>query len=94
MCSQRRAPGGSLADDLHRGVPEVVEDGVNGFTLPLEATGEDFAERIARLLEDPARYAALVRTTRARYDAEFTWEVWAQRFGERVLAPLLGERSG
>ncbi|MCA8922536.1 MAG: glycosyltransferase family 4 protein [Planctomycetes bacterium] len=76
------------------GVPEVVEDGVNGFTLPLEATGEDFAERIARLLEDPARYAALVRTTRARYDAEFTWEVWAQRFGERVLAPLLGERSG
>jgi len=71
------------------GVPEVVLDGVNGRTLPLEAEGKAYADLVVELLADPARYAALVRGSRERFETVLNWDVWARRVEDEVLAPLL-----
>ena len=77
------------------GIPEVVEDGVTGLLVPFDpvdgATREPrdpdgfaraLAERIDRLLADPAAAAAMGAAGRARVVAEFGWG----RIAERVCA--------
>lgn len=59
------------------GVP--VRDGINGFALPPGSGAEDFAARILACLEAPESYAALVRSSRAEYEARLNWDAWGQR---------------
>lgn len=60
------------------GTPEVVREGVTGFTLPWEATGADYAATIARALALPGGLPALRRLVRADFDARLNWMVWAR----------------
>jgi glycosyltransferase involved in cell wall biosynthesis len=60
------------------GTPTAVQDGVTGFTLPLGARGEDFAERICSVVQDPGQYERLSLNCRARYESEANWDAWAQ----------------
>jgi len=73
------------------GIVEVVDDGVTGLLVPIEAgddaTGEprdpaafaqDFAERLNELVRDPARAAAMGRAGRARVIERFAWPAIAQ----------------
>jgi glycosyltransferase involved in cell wall biosynthesis len=61
------------------GVPAAVRDGENGFVLPRDASGADYATAIARVFRDPAAYRALARSSRATYEALLNWDVWGQR---------------
>lgn len=70
------------------GVPTIVEDGVNGFLLPLEARGEAYAEVIARAIADPEGYRRLRASSRARYEARYNWEVAGETFGRLVREAL------
>lgn len=47
------------------GLPEVVEDGVNGFLCPVGAVGE-MAEKAIQLLTDESRFEAFRQNARAR----------------------------
>jgi glycosyltransferase involved in cell wall biosynthesis len=60
------------------GVSEVIQDGVNGFTLPHEARGEAYAEVIARLYHDTPVYNHLVRASRERFETQLNWDTWGQ----------------
>jgi glycosyltransferase involved in cell wall biosynthesis len=60
------------------GVPEVVHDGENGFTLPYEARGEVYAERIASVYRDTALYKRLVQTSREAYETRLNWDNWGE----------------
>ncbi|MEZ6188792.1 MAG: glycosyltransferase family 4 protein [Planctomycetota bacterium] len=71
------------------GVPEVVQDGVNGFCFPLEARGEVYAERIAQLLADPPAYRALCASSRQRFEQALNWDAWAAGMAE-IVRGLLG----
>ncbi|PCJ49773.1 MAG: glycosyl transferase [Gammaproteobacteria bacterium] len=64
------------------GIP--VFDGVNGHALPGNAKPEDFADTIAKYLNDPSRYAALRRSTRRIWENELNWDAW----GKSVAAQL------
>lgn len=66
------------------GVPTIVEDGVNGFLLPLEARGAAYAEVIERAIADPDAYRRLRASSRARYEARFNWESAGETFGRLV----------
>jgi glycosyltransferase involved in cell wall biosynthesis len=53
------------------GVREVVEDGVNGFLLDVDASTDAFAEALRRLLQEPAlarRFSDAVRARAKDYD--------------------------
>ena len=60
------------------GVCGAVENGVNGYRLPLSASAEEYANLILGLWGDPEQYARLMRSTRARYEDSLNWSVWAQ----------------
>ena len=61
------------------GVPDVVIDGRNGYTLPEKARGDDYARLILDLFRDRARYAELRRTSRSEFDDRLNWDTWGNR---------------
>lgn len=58
------------------GVHEIILNDYNGYTLPLEAQGNDFAEIIEKLVKNPIRLRELSSNARKRYEDELNWEKW------------------
>ena len=63
------------------GVSEVIQDGVNGYTLPHNALGDAYAEVIARLYHDTPAYNRLVKTCRECFETRLNWDSWGQAAG-------------
>ena len=63
------------------GVPDVIVEGENGFLLPPEASGADYARVIAGLLGDQPRLVALRKSSRDRFERHLNWDVWGRAFG-------------
>jgi glycosyltransferase involved in cell wall biosynthesis len=76
------------------GISSFVEQGVNGYMLPLTATGEDFAQLIAQLMADPAHYQRLRLQSRDQYEIRLNWDVWAQHLCKELLARQLIPAEG
>ena len=74
------------------GMAEVVRDGVEGFVVPVRDIGA-LADRIARLLADPALRERMGRAARARVEAAFTLERQAHAFEELYRAVVPGPRE-
>lgn len=88
------------------GIPEVVDDGVTGYLVPIEqvqdGTGTpldpdkfvgDLADTLNRVLADPERAAEMGRAARKRVEDHFSWEA----IGERTMAlysQILDDRGG
>ncbi|HYK87096.1 MAG TPA: glycosyltransferase family 4 protein [Ktedonobacteraceae bacterium] len=60
------------------GVSGAVTEGVNGFMLPPEAGGAEYAELIARVYRDDRLYADLVQSSRAAYEERLNWDAWGK----------------
>ena len=67
------------------GVSGTVIDGVNGYCLPFEADGADYADLLAALYADKPRYHQLIASSRAKFDQELNWDSWAAGF-QQLLA--------
>jgi glycosyltransferase involved in cell wall biosynthesis len=59
------------------GVPDVVSEGENGFTLPPEDEGEGYAARIAEIWADRERYRALREGSRRMFETRLNWFAWS-----------------
>lgn len=66
------------------GISDGVKDGVNGYCLPLDAGGTEYAPLIAKLFSDKERYHQLIISSRKRFDEELNWDKFAENF-HRVL---------
>jgi len=85
------------------GIPEVVADGVTGLLVPFEGSGgapsdparfaADFAERVNRLLADPALAERFGKAGRQRALDEFSWPAIAGQTA-RLYAELAAETKG
>ncbi len=60
------------------GVETVVKHGETGLLLPQDAGAEDFADTIAALSNDPARYQALSAAALRDSEERLDWSVWAK----------------
>ena len=58
------------------GTSDYVVDGETGYTLPLTATGKDFASKILSLVQNPEEYDRMVINSRERYETILNWDVW------------------
>jgi len=61
------------------GVGSLIVEGRNGFTLPPEATGADYARRIAEIVDDRKGYEELCRNSRIEYETRLNWDSWGRR---------------
>lgn len=62
------------------GVPDVVLDGINGYCLPYEARGDQYAKLIEEIYTDKERYHNLIKSSRKRFEEQLNWDKWAERF--------------
>jgi len=60
------------------GIPEVVLEGQNGYTLPPGEGGEAYAARIAEIWSDLPRYRALRASSRWAFETRLNWDIWGE----------------
>lgn len=62
------------------GIPTAVRNGVNGYRLPLSATGNEYAERIASLINNyETQYVPLSISSRNIFENELNWDAFAEK---------------
>jgi len=59
------------------GAADLVRNGENGFVLPYNASGSEYARIIAEIYQDDQRYTALVQSSRDAYESRLNWDTWA-----------------
>jgi glycosyltransferase involved in cell wall biosynthesis len=74
------------------GVRGAIRNGVNGFLMPLAATGIDYAGKIASIVESPETYRALVASSRDEYERCLNWDAWGRSMREVVTRVLASRR--
>jgi glycosyltransferase involved in cell wall biosynthesis len=62
------------------GITTYVEDGINGFALPLDAIAEDFAAKIRELFANQDAYLQLCTSARRKFEKELNWDSWGRSF--------------
>jgi glycosyltransferase involved in cell wall biosynthesis len=60
------------------GLPSVVEHGVTGLVMPIDATAANYAGAIDDLMRDKDRYLAMCHAALARAHRLLSWERWAE----------------
>ena len=70
----------------HTGGPDVIDDGVEGFIVPIRSA-EAIAEKLELLRRDPARLVAMKDAAR-RKALTLTWETYRRRLVEAVSPTL------
>lgn len=66
------------------GLPTVVKNGVNGFLLPLEARGTDYAIKIKEVISNERFYLNLRRSSRRCYDEILNWDVAGKHLRDAI----------
>jgi len=95
--SRREPFGVAYVEALHHGlpvvgtrigaVPELIDEGVEGYLIEVGDV-DALAERLGRLVADPALRARLGEGARRRARARYTWEAVAERIAEAIDAAL------
>ena len=67
----------ALATDVG-GVSDIIRDGENGFVLPLEAGGKEYAAAIAAAFANRENYRALRHKSRNAYEERLNWDAWGR----------------
>ena len=75
------------------GVPEIVQDGTNGFLFPLEARGERYAARIRDIYSNPEVHQNLRASSRKEFETRLNWDTWGKRLNEILQAAAVENYS-
>ena len=59
------------------GVAGALHENKNGYLMPFEAGGKEYAARIANLFTDETAYQALALRARDEFEKELNWDSWA-----------------
>lgn len=66
------------------GVAGALHDGINGYLLPENASGADYARKIAALWNQEEAYLQMRRSSRQLFEQKLNWD----SFGEKLVAAL------
>ena len=66
------------------GIPSAVREGVSGILFDVDASADEYADRIWELMNDRLRYEELARGAFDEYRINLNWEVQAQRLRNRL----------
>jgi len=79
----------SIATDVG-GVSQAVREGKNGYLLPLDATAENYAEKIKTVFGDKENYIKLRQTSRQEFETRLNWDVWGEKVN-KILEEAVAE---
>lgn len=74
------------------GVSGAVTDGENGYMLPPNARGLEYAELIASIYRDDRRYEELVKSSRAAFENRLNWDAWGKTV-TNLIHEMLAHRN-
>lgn len=60
------------------GIPSVIDNGQNGFMLPMDAKGKDYARIISDIYRNDEVYNELIISSRETFDKKLNWDVWGK----------------
>lgn len=66
------------------GVSGVIEEGKNGFMLPLDADATSYAKLIKKIFLDDDKYQELVKSSRKTFDEKLNWDSWGIKVSELI----------
>lgn len=66
------------------GVSAHIENGKTGILLPKNATAEDYAHEIEKLLQHPEQILEKSQNARTKYEKELNWENWGNQFNDII----------
>lgn len=66
------------------GIPSIVQEGKNGYTIPHEEEPEGYVRKIMEYLEHPDRYAELCESSRREYEERLNWDAWGKRVATAI----------
>lgn len=69
------------------GVPSIIEEGTNGFMLPIEAQSQDYYELLVEILKNPTQLQAMNLLSRKHYNQHLSWT----NFGSTIASLCLEE---
>lgn len=70
------------------GVGEIVENGVTGYVLSLDATAHDYAEKIQSLYNNPNKLKEMAILSREKFEKKLNWDIWAKKIIEVFLLSI------
>lgn len=73
------------------GVRTYVQDGVNGYALPFNASADEFARKIEQLVSDPQAMQSLRLSGRKYYEERLNWKLWGYKF-QQIAERLVQEK--
>jgi glycosyltransferase involved in cell wall biosynthesis len=66
------------------GIPDAVEQGVNGFLFAPGAAAGEYADKICEIWRNQAAYMAIRRSSRQRFLDVLNWSTWGDRVEEII----------
>lgn len=66
------------------GISSLIQNGMNGYMLPLAARGGEYAALIGSIYKNEQRYRRLTLSSRAEYEKRLNWDAWGQSV-KRIL---------
>jgi glycosyltransferase involved in cell wall biosynthesis len=75
------------------GIPDVIQDGVNGYCLPYHSDSRMYALLISELFQDTERYRQLAASSRTWYEERLSWEHWGERFNDIYARAISGHQT-
>lgn len=61
------------------GIPSLIEDGINGFCLDVNATEAEYAEKINEIVSDVNYYRKFSLSSREKFITTLNWNNWGQQ---------------
>jgi glycosyltransferase involved in cell wall biosynthesis len=62
------------------GVTTYIRNGMNGYALPYNAKGPEYAHQLKKILDSPINYEVLRKRSRAYYEMNLSWDLWGRQF--------------
>lgn len=60
------------------GISNYVKNGVNGYRLPLSATGEEFADKLEEIIQND-ELPSLSANAKKVYEESNSWDAWGKK---------------
>jgi glycosyltransferase involved in cell wall biosynthesis len=75
------------------GLPELVWEGQNGFLLPPEARGDQYAAKLREIYNNPHKYQEMRASSREQFETRLNWDAWGKHVNEVLKVAVNGSQE-